>query len=280
VTSSAERSVPTVVVARTPRPGREREFERWLRKLAAGARQAPGHVRTDVQAPDDAHPGEWVIVYRFDDVASLQAWLTSPTREALVAEGHDLLLGEPREQVLALPVEHETVTAVASFRVRPGFEDRHAAALEQLLDRLRRAPGFVRSEVFEPVAGVQDETVVVFAFDGREHLDQWLASRARREALAEIDELVEGERTVNVVGGFGGWFGEPGMVDVKRWKQALVVLLALFPTSLVLTVVRGWLLPDAGLVLAVLFGNVLGVIVLSWLLMPALTKLLADWLRR
>jgi antibiotic biosynthesis monooxygenase (ABM) superfamily enzyme len=70
------------------------------------------------------------------------------------------------------------------------------------------------------------------------------------------------------------------MADVKRWKQASIVLLALFPTALVLTVVRQWLLPDVGLVLGVLFGNVIGVAVLSWILMPVLTRWFDAWLRR
>jgi antibiotic biosynthesis monooxygenase (ABM) superfamily enzyme len=58
------------------------------------------------------------------------------------------------------------------------------------------------------------------------------------------------------------------------------VLLALFPTSVVLTLVRMWLLPDVHWVIGVLFGNVLGVIALSWALMPFLTGVLDGWLRR
>jgi hypothetical protein len=65
--------------------------------------------------------------------------------------------------------------------------------------------------------------------------------------LAEIEPYLEGERTINVVGGFAGWFELPGAPVVKRWKQASIVLLALFPTTLVLTQVREWLLPDRAL---------------------------------
>ncbi len=65
MTAPTGRRVPTVVVARRPAPGKEREFERWLRRLAVAASEAPGHVRTDVQPPDDVHPCEWTIVYKF-----------------------------------------------------------------------------------------------------------------------------------------------------------------------------------------------------------------------
>ena len=272
--------MPTVVVARTPAPGRETEFEQWLRRLVAAARLAPGHVHSDIQPPTDVHPGEWVILYQFEDVESLNAWLTSETRDSIVADGRDLMIGSTREQLVALAHHPEPVTAVASFRVKPGNEHRYAEFHARLIERLGTFPGFIRSEMFMPIDGVQDETVVVFAFDTREHLDAWLESAARRLMLEEIDPYIEGDRTVNIVGGFAGWFGQPGMAHVKTWKQACVVLLAIFPVTLVITALRLWLAPDINWVLGVLIGNVLGVIALSWAMMPMLTRLLAGWLRR
>lgn len=271
--------MPTVVVARRPAPGREAEFEGWLRGLLAVAREAPGHVSSDLQPPNDMHPGEWVVLYQFADAASLRDWLHSPLRAELMREATELVDGPAREQVVALAQAPEPVTAVASFRVRAGEEHRYAEFHERLVERMSEFAGYLRSETFEPVSGVQDETVVVFSFDSREHLDAWLESDARRAVLAEAEPFLEGERTVNVVGGFAGWFGGPGP-GVKRWKQAAVVLLALFPTSLVLTSVREWLLPDVHWALGILFGNALGVIALSWVLMPFLTRALDGWLRR
>ena len=272
--------MPTVVVSRRPVEGRERDFERWLRRLATAAREAPGHVRTDVQPPDDVHPGEWTIVYQFRNADALQAWLGSEVRRSMIDGGRELMVGEEREQVLALADQRDSVTAFSSFRIRPGDEARYRQLYGRLIERLSGFEGFLSSELYEPVPGVQVETVVAFAFDTGEHLRTWLESDQRREVLAEISEVLEQDPTLNVVGGFGGWFGEPGVAEVKRWKQASIVLLALFPTSLVLTLIREWLLPDIGLVLGVLFANVLGVIVLTWFLMPPLTRLLADWLRR
>lgn len=272
--------MPTVIVARTPVPGREDEFEAWLRRLVAAARVYPGHVHSDIQPPNDVHPGEWVILYQFATAESLEAWLTSDARLSIMAEGDDLITGPQREQVIALAQGPEPVTAVASFRVHPGNEGRYAEFHQRLLARLGAFPGFLRSELFVPVEGVQDETVVVFAFDSREHLDAWLGSDERRHMLAEIEPYLDGERTINVVGGFAGWFGAPGMANVRRWKQGAMVLLAIFPTTLIVTRLRIIVLPDVHWVLGVLIGNVLGVIALTWLLMPRLTRWFAGWLRR
>jgi antibiotic biosynthesis monooxygenase (ABM) superfamily enzyme len=226
------------------------------------------------------HPGEWVILYQFTDAESLNGWLTSHRRDELVADGLDLIGGITREQVVALAHQPEPVTAVASFRVTPGAEGHYLEAHVRLLQLLMTFPGFIRSEMFPPIAGVQDETVVVFAFDTRQHLDHWLESEERERILAEIDPFIEGDRTINIVGGFAGWFGRPGMAHVKTWKQAAIVLLAIVPISLLVTAVRRSLLPDVNWWTAVLIGNVIGVALLSWLAMPFLTRIFAGWLRR
>ncbi len=281
-TGSADRSLPTVVVARQPAEGRERDFERWLRRLTAAADRAPGHLGATIQPPDPQHPDEWVVVYQFAQGADLDAWLESPERLAIMTEGSDLIHGAAREQVLAMAAETDAapVTAVASFGLRPGTQDQFAVLYDRLVLRMQEFPGFLRCELFEPVEGVQDESVVVFGFASRPLLDDWLRSDARRSVLSDIDDLLEGSRTVNVVGGFGGWFGTAESTPVKRWKQAAVVLLALFPTALVLTLLRRELLPDLALVPSVALSNIVGVAILSWVLMPWLTQALASWLRR
>lgn len=267
-------------MSRHPVPGREREFERWLRRLSAAASRASGHLHSDVQPPDEAHPGEWVIVYQFDDAGRLRDWIESPERLGLLSEGAELVDGETRTQIVALADGGDPVTAVASFRVRPGDEAIYDELFDRLVAHLDRLPGFLRIERFDPVEGVQDQTVIAFTFESRDDLDRWFESDERAQFLTDLHRHTEGDRTLNIVGGFGGWFGGPGLAAVKRWKQASVVLLALVPTTLVLTQVRRWLFPDIHWVLAVLYGNVVGVAILSWVLMPSLTRRLAAWLGR
>ena len=273
------RQTPTVVVTRRAAPGREREFERWLRRLVSRARDAEGFVDSEIQPPDDFHPGEWVVVYRFADAASLDAWMASPTRQVLLASGNDLVEDAAREQVIALAPPSERVTAVISVRVRPGSSDDYAQLHDEALAVMRTMPGFLRSELYAPVAGVQDDTIVMMAFDRREHLDHWLRSPERQVLLERMADLTEGQRTVNVVGGFAGWFG-PNGAPVKRWKSAVAVLIALVPTTLFVTSLREALFPDLHLVPGVVLGNIVGVVILTWVLMPLVTKWLAPWLQR
>lgn len=271
---------PTVIVARRFLPDREREGERWLRRLSDAAAAMPGHVESTLQPPDVQHPDEWVIVYRFASPEQLDAWLASPRRRELIEQGTPLLDGEVREQVIALTDAAQTVTAVASFRIDPNAAAEFRDWYRRIHDVLDRFDGFIRSELVEPVPGTQDDTAVIFSFTSRDTLDRWLESSERRQALAEIGPILEGERTVNVVGGFAGWFPGTASSSPPRWKQAALVLLALYPTSLAIGAVRDLLYPDLASPLAVLVGNVIGVAVLSWLLMPALTRWFDRWLRR
>jgi antibiotic biosynthesis monooxygenase (ABM) superfamily enzyme len=285
----SERTVPTVVVSRRARPGFEHEFEQWIHRLYAAANEAPGHLRSDVRAPNDSHPDAWTIVYQFDSVECREQWIGSPVRQGLLEEGRDFIAGEPSEQVLAMAYAPEPVTAVASFRLGPGSDERFATFEADVRSALMSFDGYLGSQVFEPVQGVQEDTVIAFSFESRARLDVWLGSSERAALLATIEPDVDGEHVINVVDdlvgslgqSFGGWFsGNDAERPVKRWKQASIVLLALFPTSLSLTLLRGWMLPEVPLVPSVFVTNVLGIAVLTWLLMPFLTRLFDSWLRR
>jgi antibiotic biosynthesis monooxygenase (ABM) superfamily enzyme len=276
-------AAPTVVVARRVRPGRDDEFRAWDSRIRTAASEHPGFVASEVQPPDPSHPGEWVTVYSFDTAARLDAWLDSSVRAALMEEVDSLLDGQMREQRIAgLRTTPEPVTLVLSQRIEPGDRDEFIALHDNAVDRLQEFRGFLGSELLPPVEGVQEDLVIVASFASREDLDRWLESDSRREWLDMIGQFVDGERTLTVVGGFGGWFPAQSthLDGPKRWKQAVVVFIALFPTVLAITLVRGTLAPDMNVVLAVLVGNVLGILALTYVLMPPLTRLLGGWLSR
>lgn len=274
------RPTTTIIVSRRVKPGAERDFERWNRRIRAAAERFDGHLGSEAQPPDSAHPDEWMIVYRFATPELLDAWMTSAERRALLEEGDQLLEGPVREQRLVHTEPGPgAVTAVMSQRVRPESFDEFRRAHGEITAAMRHFQGFLHSELAEPVPGIQDDHVVVFAFDSRADLDRWLESDERRQALARIEPLIEGERTLNVVGGFAGWFSLDGDDAPPRWKQAVAVLLALYPTTLGLGILQRQVAPDVPWVTALFVSNVVGIAILTWLLMPLVTRWLARWLR-
>lgn len=275
----ADDSAMTVIVTRRPKPGQETEFAGWNHRLITAARRAEGYLGAEIQQPDGDHPGEWVTIYRFDANAHLEAWLASDDRRRLIDQGADLIDGQPNEHRIAEPGHNDhPVTAVVSKRVPEASLDAYRRAQAELDQAMRSFPGFVRSQTSEPTPGAQDNHVTLFTFDSRENLDRWLRSDERRAALAGLDELIDGKFTLSVMSGFGGWF-PAGERPTPRWKQAITVLIALFPTLIVLRWVQNAIAPDAPWLPALFISNVVSISILTWILMPLVTRVLAPWLR-
>jgi antibiotic biosynthesis monooxygenase (ABM) superfamily enzyme len=276
-------AAPTVIVARRVVPGREEDFRAWHEQIRAAAATSPGYISSQLQPPDAAHPDEWVTVYSFASAAELDTWLASPKRRQLIAGATHLIDATVREQRIAsLRTAPEPVTVVFSQRIVPDHHPEFLSLYDDVADRLSKFHGFLGSDLLPPVGGVQEEFVIVASFASRTDLDRWLESDDRRAWVETAEMLIEGDRTMNVVGGFGGWFPSvgPRLQGPKRWKQAVAVLLALFPTALAVTLVRIELAPDMNVVAAVFVGNVIGVAALSFVLMPLVTRWLRPWLER
>ena len=274
-----DRSSPTVIVSRTVNPENDDEFAAWVGGLVNAAYRQPGYVDSFVQRPTVGHPDEWTVVYRFADTLTLDAWLTSDVRRRILEEGAHLVDGEPKEQVVAGVPESGEARVVSSYRLVEGAEGEHLLVHKRMLDVLEHFDGFIEREILDAVPGVQDDTVVILTFATSDDLRRWLDSDERAGVLEQLDDITEGSLTTNVVGGFAGWFPAHGQHEVKKWKQALVILAALFPVSLAATLFRTWAFPDLPLVPSVLFANIVGIVVLTWLLMPPLTRALDGWLR-
>lgn len=77
--------------------------------------------------------------------------------------------------------------------------------------------------------------------------------------------------------GFAPWFSQL-LHKPPSWKMALTVLLALYPTVLLLNLLITPHLQGLGRAGAVLVGNAIGVALMQWGIMPRLTRLLKPWL--
>lgn len=85
----------TLVLTRRVRPGREAEYEEWLRRQFADAEALPGFMGADVERPaPDAKVLEYTSVVRFDNVKNLRAFEHSDLRRKYLASVVDLVEGD------------------------------------------------------------------------------------------------------------------------------------------------------------------------------------------
>ncbi|MCX5349877.1 antibiotic biosynthesis monooxygenase [Streptomyces sp. RLB3-17] len=276
----------TVVTSQKVREGRGDEYERWQEKTNRVVRDFDGFEGTEMYPPGPAGEREWVVVFRFSRIDQLTAWLDSGARRDLLAEGRPLLEGAPTQEVLAGAASappREAVTAVVSHDVRPGREQDFERWQDKVLKAQEKFPGFMGSELFKPVEGIQEHWVVIFRFDNRQHLEDWLGSDSRAELLQEGDDYFFSYDVRKVGTAFSGWFrfGEGTEEGVPpNWKQAMCVVLALYPTVMVLNLTVGHEFGVLGISTSVglFLSNVLSVSILTWVLMPLVNRALAFWL--
>ena len=268
----------TVVISRRVNANEHRRFQRWLRRLRWAIERSSGYIGMTAQPPDEFHPCEWVVIYQFRSERDLDAWLRSAQRAALIAECDAYLVDRPIEQRIVQP-RTDAVTLISAVRLRQGTEEAHRRLHENAVAAAGAGGGLVRHQLIPAVAGAQPETVALLTFHSRDDLDRWMRSAKRRDILRAMSALTESERTVNVVGGYAGWFSPPGAAP-KQWKQAIAVVAGLIPVSLLVTAVRQSIAPDIPLWVLVPLNAVANVAILTWLVMPLITRALRRWLTK
>jgi antibiotic biosynthesis monooxygenase (ABM) superfamily enzyme len=224
-----------------------------------------------------------VVVYRFDSIANVQAWINSAARQDRLVAGRRFLAGPPTQQVVggaAKPTD-QLVTVVISHRVSPDNVEEFLA----WQDRLRLAesafPGFRGSELFRPIEGVQDEWTAMYRYDSAADLEAWLASDERRRLLAEGEKFHDFHLRM-VDNSFGSWFAFDDHGDEvpppSNFKTSVAVWVGVYPTVVLITLALSPL--HMPFWLGLLIGNLLSSFALSYLTMPFFVNpLLKHWLR-
>ena len=83
--------VVTLVVKHRVKPGRETEYEAWLRRIVRIAGDRPGHLGVDVVRSKQGKLALFTCILRYRSTDDLETWLDSPERKTLIAEATPML---------------------------------------------------------------------------------------------------------------------------------------------------------------------------------------------
>jgi antibiotic biosynthesis monooxygenase (ABM) superfamily enzyme len=272
----------TVVIGQRVRPGCEQAFVKWQHDLNEMASRYPGFIGAEVNAPTGVQP-EWIVVYRFDSIANVAAWINSATRQERLESGRQYLDGPPTQEVLggAAKASDELVTVVVTHRVDPADVDEFLAWQQRLDMAEGTFEGYRGSELFRPIDGVQDKWTAMYRYDTAAHLDAWLTSDEREQLLAEGKRFDDFElHTVD--SSFGNWFAfDDKGSDAKPpsdFKTSIAVWVGLYPTVVLLSLLTFPLhLP---MWLGLLIGNLFSSFAMTYVTMPYyVNPLLKSWLQ-
>lgn len=170
--------------------------------------------------------------------------------------------------------EPVTVTAARVVRPeqRPAFEQ-WAADIQQVVAGF---PGHLGSTLLRPGTG-GDEFHLVYRFRNAESLAFWERSGERHAALERVRDLVEEERYARAVG-LQSFFTVPPAPG-PRWRMTLLTIVAVFALTAVWQLVAVPLVESWPWPLRLIVSAVFVVTMLGYVVMPALTRLCARWLR-
>jgi uncharacterized protein len=173
------------------------------------------------------------------------------------------------------------VTTTVTRRVKPGHEAAYEAFLVGIIGAARAFSGYLGVEVFRPAPGQGGEYRTVYRFDSVAHLRGWLESAERAAWLARAEPHVAGPMRTQVLTGLEGWFTlatQPGLPPPPRYKMALVTWVTIFPLITLVVVASAPLLGSLPLVARLAVTTGVTVPLMTWMVMPRMTRLLHRWL--
>ena len=198
--------------------------------------------------------------------------------------------------------EHDTlpVTVAVTRHVDPAHAAQMLAWIGAGTTLVERFPGFLGAGWVRPAVDSEDWHIL-YRFDSPQSLAAWEASDQRGWWLRSAQGIVVDTRRERLTG-IEGWFDAPverAVEDVPgarstprsappRWKQMIMIWFAFFPLSLLTSWTLGLLAPDLDLLPRVLVSTVVMTPVMTYLVLPQLTRRLewflhgepAPWRRR
>jgi antibiotic biosynthesis monooxygenase (ABM) superfamily enzyme len=271
-----------VIQARVPSEHRA-EFESWLRDYNGAVQEAEGHLDYDLTRPTPGFDEDWVLVHRFSDRATAAAWAGSTAQRALVERVEALATGDVDVHLYTSdPRRRGVVSALFTTRVDPGREADFLAWSTRVAEAQAAFEGFISYQVEPPIAGVQDDWIAVLSYDTDAHMRAWLSSPQRASLLTEEASFDERARVHIVRNELDAWFKTGGEGEAApAWKRNMLVLLVLYPVVfLTATWIQDPLLTGNGMPfwLALFVANIISVVALGWLLVPAADRVFSWWL--
>jgi uncharacterized protein len=172
--------------------------------------------------------------------------------------------------------------------------------MDGIIHEAMRFEGHMGVNVIRPSDQSNPEYVVIFRFNTFENLARWENSEARREWIAKSKEVAEGEPVIERQTGLEIWFTPPSRSgeSIKgnnalsssttttaptappRYKMAIVITAVIFIlVSILLPQIRQ-LTTGLHIHLSTFLGVAIMVLLMTYVIMPSVTRLLGPWLSK
>jgi antibiotic biosynthesis monooxygenase (ABM) superfamily enzyme len=177
------------------------------------------------------------------------------------------------------------VTVIVNRKAKKGKIDEFEQWMDAITHEAMKFEGHMGVNIIRPTDPLSNpEYVIIFRFNTYENLSKWENSEIRKEWLKKSFDVTEGEPVVQKLTGLEFWFtplnSNEQIFVPPRYKMAMV-------TGGIVFVLLSTLLPQVRqltstlpALLSTLVGVVIMVLLMTYVIMPNVTKLLRPWLSR
>ena len=164
-------------------------------------------------------------------------------------------------------------------RVKPGCETEFQAALREFFHASFAHGGVLGATMIVPSPGSDSrEFGILRSFANEKERDDFYASPIFKEWEKRCAPLTETNAwTHRPLHGLEAWFRSPA-TPPPRWKMAVATFLGVFPVATLLSLTVGPAIKSWHFLLSNAVFNVCVVALLTWVVMPLVTRALHHWL--
>ena len=160
---------------------------------------------------------------------------------------------------------------------------------EELMAEIGRVsynfPGNLGATVLKPRPGVERAYRIIVKFDSMANFQRWESSSERRDLIKNLESMESEPVTREKITGLETWFELPSeaidqqaMIPPPRYKMMIASAIGVYLTITPLLFFLGPFLEQFPLYISTIFTVVITAVLLTYLVMPLITRILRRWL--
>ena len=177
---------------------------------------------------------------------------------------------------------NEPVTIMFADRVKPDKTDEYEAWSTGINGQTKQFPGFLSVDVIRPEESSHPEYITLVKFDNCENVKRWKESSNLAKMLEPLPDLLISDTEAQERVGLELWFDRPNIPQRPKeppfWKQLVLGVVCVYPLILVLMWASEPVTGGLPWRIALLLNVVILSAVLTYPVMPWVTRLLRPWL--
>ena len=177
------------------------------------------------------------------------------------------------------------VTTIVKRKIKPGKESEYYDLMQAVSQYALIFPGNTGLNFIKPTTEDPYHTIV-FRFDSLDNLNNWGKSKIRKNLLAKVDAITIDEPVIKQYQSLEHWFELEELSNLKappKYKMVIATIIGIYPvTTILLPVIRKT--PYLKLVfgdnfwIASLISSIIVVWLMTYVVMPMVTRFLKSWL--